>query len=601
MRTPFYLAAVLLCAPAFSSPGHPRGSDELLAVLPEETLAFLSLHDLEAMRASAGENAWFRFFQDEQMRPWIERLKDAMNQDGKTESEPGESAEAGTPSSPEPSDGKEAPFDIEEFVASIHGSVVAFFVPVSEQSEPGFGLLVEPGEDRAEFDGFYDLARSGFADSMVASEADYKEVGLELFESTDGGAWNTLACFETDGTVALVGSFGRENALELAQGMIDRIKKADEAPTLLDRSELAEARKASGPMRHAEVFVDIPAFLKVVAATEEIPKGNEKVMQLLGLRDVRWLHMSAGLGQGEELDLRINVHIPDRGYLSDWVGLLGPWPRALAKLLPVESSSLSFVRFDVFGFYQSVFKLFEAVEPRQHAAVKGQIDALGQAYGIDLEGDLLRQFTGEFASFNIEVPEGEATSMFEGWSGDVPVPSDLNLGSATIVGLQDSDAVEIFIDEVLSIFGADEMVEDEIFQGQVVYKLNTGTPFTLYWSYLDAGMVISPYPTALRSVLRRIGSEDAADALSNEKLAAPLAKVADAPVVTVTDTRVQLRTMLAAASALRDMFDGLDLSSGKLGELKLPDASVADKYFHGALLFALEKGDNSLGLRFSSF
>ena len=176
MRKSLYLAAALLCAPAFSSPGFARGSDELLAILPEETMAFLSLHDLEAMRASASENAWFRFFQDEQMRPWIERLKQAMNQGDSPDDEvQPETPAAGTleldaedTSSPETESEDEAPFDIEEFVSSIHGSLVAFFVPVSDESEPGFGLLVEPGEERAEFDGYFDLVRDSFTESMVS-------------------------------------------------------------------------------------------------------------------------------------------------------------------------------------------------------------------------------------------------------------------------------------------------------------------------------------------------------------------------------------------------------------------------------------------------
>ncbi len=560
---------------------------ELLRCLPGDSVLVLSAHDLDGVRAAAEGNAWFRFLQDEQVRPIFDSLLSEITDEM------------------EAAGGEDAP-DIDPIAVmeSIHGSVLAFLVPVGEDLEPGVGLIVDPGEDRAAFTEYFEQLLDAIEKDAVASIDAYEDVELSVFEAREEGIdeepIDTVMSFEVDGLFALVASRGVQNTLGLAQGLVDRRRQSEESLGMNENPWLSGARNAAGASQPFELFLDLGRVLDMTFEKQEMDEGERKVVDMLGLFDTRWIFANAGLGEGEALDFGLHVHMPETGALHGFLDLLGPLPLGMGRLMPTDSSSVGLFNFDVWGLYRGVMDLMEDHYPDEYPQMREQIDGMAQATGLDFEHDLLAQLSGEFGSFSMEVPEEESMMDMAGVFFGGSTSLDTSMGGATIIGLKNSGIVAEFLDQVLAMAGLQEMTETEDFQGRMVQHLSgPGGQFGVWWSFLEDSLVFSFYPTAVRSALRNAGSEEAPSMLDNERFSAALQPLTRAPMVSLTDTRTYLRTLLGFG----DLIEQMASESGEesLAGLSAPEASLAEEYFSGTMLFAVERGRDSVGFRFSTF
>ena len=562
---------------------------ELLRCLPGDSVLVLSAHDLDAVRSAAEGNAWFRFLQDDQVRPLLDSLwseiSAEMDADGEDE------------------EGDELPVDPYELLESVHGSVLGFVVPVGEDLEPGVGLIVDPGKDPAAFAELYGRILDRIERDAVPSVDTYDDVELVVFEAPEdeAGPIDTLMSLEFDGLFALVASRGSQNTLELAQGLVDRRRQSDDSLGMNDNPWLEGARRASGASQPIEFFLDLGRVLDMTVEMDELGEDEQEVFDMLGLFDMRWIYANAGLGAGETLDLGVHLHLPPSGALNSLLGLLGPLPLSLGSLMPRDSSSVGLFNFDVWGLYGTIMDLAEDHYPEQYPMIREQIDGMAQMTGLDFENDLLAQLSGEFGSFSMQVPEDESLMGMAGNLFGAATSVDTSMGGATIIGLKDSVLVAEFLDQALAMANVQEMVQPEDFQGRTIQHFSPDGNFGVWWSFLEDSLVFSFYPTAVRTALRNAGSDDAPNVLDNERYSAALQPLTGAPMVSLTDTRTYVRTLLGFGEMVTQASAAGLEGEGPLAGLSAPDPSLADEYFSGTMLFAVERGNESLGFRFSTF
>ena len=568
--------------------GEPRS---LLAAVPEDAIFFASVTDLAGLRAAAEKNAWGRLLGDAEFAPfWDELRAAAVSEIGEGEAE-----------------------SIDLFVDSLWGSLV-FFVAGADIEDPDFGFLIDPGEGRASFEEFLTLVESD--DDSATSYEDYGGVSLAI--SDQEGAWN--AEFEVDGVWGVAVAASREEALELAQGMIDRLRGSAEA-SVVTSPLLGAARAGSFPGR-IEVFADAQRLMASVQEVEDLDEQARRALDLIGLTRLSWLHGTMDLGLGEELDLHLRMALPSEGYLADWFGAFGPLPRELAALGPANAVEAALNSLDLFAIYESVWDLVADVDPAAHEAARAALDnGLQSMGGLDLEGDFLAQLTGEVASFKMPVPEEEMVTLDQamdeiGVEGQ-EIPEELRVGQVFVIGLEDAPTVELFLEDALNGVGAmlglsAASIESEEYQGFQIQSLELPMGMTLHWCFTEDYVAGSMFPSALRSVLALHGKEDAPNLLTNKHFGPHIEEHARASMLTLAPSASSMRMLLkamqmgfemassASADATWDNVEGSPETEWPFADLELPDASVVDRYLDGTLIFKLECNASEVALAMMS-
>jgi hypothetical protein len=596
MKTPLTLAAAALAlAPvpllpgvhgaegAQGGAGEPRA---LLAAVPEDAVAFVQVRDLAGLRAAAAENAWGRMLHDPELLPFWGRAwaeLDAELQSGEDQDLTQE--------------------DVALLWKSLQGSAVAFF-QASGADEPEIGVMIDPGpEGRASFDEF--LARVGSIGDTDSTFEEYAGVTLELWRDEEGP--REAAVFDAGGVWCLAEAGSREAVLAIAHGMVDRLAGSGEA-SIEDHARLAEARDGSFPGR-VELFVDVERIL--AALPEEQDEETRRVLDLLGLTRIPWVHGTFDLGAGEDLDLHLRLRLPDQGYLTDWFAALGPLPRGLAAFGPADSVSVTLSNVDLFAVYESIWDLVEEIDPEAYTQGRAGLEAGLQAFGgLDPERDLLAQITGEFASFRVPVPEAEmaALNALVSPDGSAGIPEELRVGDVFVVGLEDSDTVEAFVADALDRFGpmlglSSADVQTEEFQGYPIQSLALPMGMSLQWCFVDGYFLGSAYPSALRASLELHAKPDAPSVRTHEAYAEHIEEHASASVLGLAPSQSLVRMLLGAmemgagfalaqaeAAAGFDNDDAGEETDWPFAGLEWPGPELARRYLEGTLLFELEHG-----------
>lgn len=588
VETPADTAPAPAPAPSMESPAARTAARDALELLPVGTVLVVGVSDLDGVRRAGGENRWVDFLTDERVRPLTEHLFGALRQ-GLAQ------------------DADEAGLDLDpaEVLASVHGSVHFFVAPAGDQMEPSLGFLVDPGADGTDFAAFFEQLTAHFA-----SHADFTIEELENGElaslRTEGELDHTVL-LRTDGVYAFLGARGRDAALDVAGEIVQRAGGRGEGPGLARGEALSAARDAVGRgTRHAELFVDLDQLMHVTGAGDDVDAQTRQVLELLGLDQVDWVYARAGLGAGETLDVEVAVELPPEGRLREWLDLFGPRPTDLAaRWVPAQADSIALCRYDLHGLFRSVLDVVRKQSTDAYRQVRGGMDMMSRNMGVDLEKDLLEQLTGEFVSFGVQVPEHEALGAMGLAAAGIQGLSDraLHRGSATVIGLRRPERVESFLDQVLTLSGADEMVSLESFQGRTIFVLgDADAGVTVQWSFVEGGVVVSSYPSAMRAALRRASASEEPGALDAEKWKRALAGAGSSSAVSVADTRTSMRAGLALAATLRGLLGAQMSAFGDSGlgapaflKAPWPDPATADDHFSGTVLFALRRGAGSFG------
>ena len=580
---------------------------------PKDSLFFVQATRLDALRADWLASTWFGFYQDDELkvlRETVEKLVDIA--ESNSEDEAGESLES------------ELGIDPWKVLESVHGSIAIFGVPQPGQEDPAVGFLFEPGEDRGKFEELFADIKEKEGKSQVASTAEYAGVELSLFEEKEAEAsdegeeeedadtdFTHSVFFDAGEWAGMLAANTREDLLGIVHGMIDRMSGKDAANGFEDSEALASARATVSAPGRIEVFVDLAKVLAMVKESDPPTEENEDTLEALGVDDLRWIYATADIGKGEKLGAELSIRLPDSGYLREWFGFFSPYPREMAAFAPRASTSISLAQFDVWGMWQSVWKMMEELQPETTEQARDQMTAsLQQMGGFDIEKSFVSQLDGRFLSFNVPVPKEEmqaameATMLGELEDGTKPGEVSSPTGNAMVIGLRDGNVVSSFVQGILTAVGIQQQVETEEFQGTTIHKLATGGSGGFEWAFTKKNTaVFSQYPTALRAALRMEGAEAKDSALEVEGFKPLYATHANAAILNLANTADSLKSGLNVLQMMGP-FIGMGMmrgyaEAGGEGQLPnpfdhLPTAAAIERHFKGTLVTAVTRSSGVL-------
>jgi hypothetical protein len=484
-----------------------------------------------------------------------------------------------------------------------------FGVVKPTKKEPSIGILIDPGEPRAPFDAVVAKITDHWKKTRTPAAEDYSGVAMQLFEKK-AGAEDTAsksdkmehsALFDVAGTTCIVVADSREELVETAHGLVDRIRGKDSAGSIEGSALFTEARASATKTGRFEAFGD---FSKVVqTAREEAGKDEKsaKVMDALGVDGLRWMYATGDLGKGEAITLDVTAKIPEKGYLHDWAGFLGKVARETAAKAPRDSAAISLYQFDVWGMWQSAWKFFAEIDAAGAEKAKEAMNSgLDQYSAGDLEKDLVAQLDGRFMTFNVAIPASEWTAQFGAATKGADNKSGAaGLGSATLVGLHDAQVVGEFLDEILKGIGMSEMVKTEEVQGTTVHSFSMGPGIAMQWAFTKNAAIFAQFPTAMHEALRMQTAEKKDSALEKEAFKPLFDAHADASVLSLAATPETFKMALAAFKQMSGMLAGV--TGGADSPLRyLPSPESVDRHFKGTMVSAVSRSGGNLHVQFYS-
>jgi hypothetical protein len=609
--------------------------DRLLALAPENALLVGSIPSLDAIRAQAATNDWWKLARDEELRPFVARVgemfteslqelgDDAETDDSEADAEEGAEASDEEEGSEEASAEERRLTDPAAWFRAVHGGVLAYLA-FDGDLLGGMGVFAEPGPEAAAFDELWQAALTLARAEARESTQEYQGVELILLEpeavqvgDTEEGEIALTIFLELEGVRGMVTGEERAFVLELAQGGIDRLLGKDPAPGFEGRAALAEARTGAPAGRQFELFADVAGFVRFAQAEEaraRVAAGEDaepieedllmqQFLERLGLTTMRYAYAAGAIGAGERLDLGLSLHLPEGSVLQRASALARPVARELLALAPADASSASFGALDLSGLWHLVRGVVGELGPDMLAQFDGGVAAFEAATSLRLEQDLLQQFSGDLAVITVPIPVSEipAELSAELDGEDVELFDD---GSATALRVEDGSGLEEIVGRLLALSGLASMIEREEYQGHSVHALEMeGTG--LHWCFTDEYMVVAQSPTPLRTVLARIGVEGLPSLLSDERYRALHEENARSVVLALSDARALAETLLQAGPFFLDQFaaaaeDAQDEETAadlvELLEL-LPDASLVARYIEGALFRAMDVHPTAVVMR----
>lgn len=590
------------------------GVERLLRATPEDAAVVLSTHDFDSIRAQLEGNSWWKFAHEESMQGWMESLWASLesetpvwgNVDGGGEDEA--DAEAAAAERAESAAKVRKVFDqVSSFMHAVHGPCVGF-AKFDSLDEVAAGVLVDPGADRAAFEGWVDqFLESMFADAPKETTT-YESVELRLYEvpSSESDDEELFVYFEHAGTCALVLAPKREIAFSVAHGVIDRQRKQDGAQGVLGNPRFQAARASGDSKARIELFVDVARFIEIGMRDDPPDDESRKEMDLIGVQELSWARAVCDIGQGEQLDLELAFGIPKQGALARIFSHLRPCSEAFVRSIPRDAISVGTFGLDIAGLWNEGWEIAAELSPEGTAAARKQFDGAGEMLGgVDLEADLIEQFSGDIASFTVAVPDeeyraalGAAFELMPEEAREV-LERAPKVGNAFVIGLRDGKVVEGCVEKLLDASGMGASIEIEEFQGDTVNLLEipgAGTRFS--WVFQDRRVVISQYPTALRALLSHKPDAEGGSLYQHARWGPHLGANKGAAMLSLAGTPESLKSMGTAFQTLGAILPSNPATS--LFTTGWPSPEAIDRLFSGTMLMSLTRTPSLLSLRMAT-
>ncbi len=558
---------------------HPNGAraaerDPFFAALPAESVLTLTTEPLAQLRAVWGQSTWSRFLADpgfDGIERWILGMWD----------------QAGLPAART----ELLPWRV---LAGVEGRVGAFLAPTDEVGELATGFLLEAAP------GAWELLLAALAD-----EDGFEALSMEPGETVRArsiSAFDTseVVLARTGELVVLVFAPDADDALGVTRDLLDRATRSDAPRGLESAPAYRDAVRGTSPAA-AQLVLSLQELIRALEG--ETSTEERERLALIGLDRMRWIATEVRLGTGEELEFALRIDLPEGGLIADLAGFLGPLPHAELALLPAQSMNVSLASFDVWGTYRRVVDFLSANFPKEYGELRNGLDQVETISGIDVEGDLISQITGRFASFSMPLPHDEVFGSLP--LVDVSPDSILNQGGGWIIGLRDTDPVEDVLYQLLDVVGLGLNVDVRDVAGVDVESLDLGIS-RLSWAFVDEHLLLSEYPTAMRAMIERITGVEEKSAADRELFQVALAAVPKASVLSVTETRVSVETLL---ESFRLMDEVLKMTGGMLeGEMfpaflnaiPWPEPGIAKDHFQGTVGASVSRQAGALELRLRS-
>lgn len=519
---------------------------DLLRLVPRDAFLVARTAPLDTLRADLASNAWWQLLHDPAFQPLCSKF-DEMH---------GEIARE--------LDG----FDPRDLLASVHGQVAFYVLTDADFDEPSFGLLVEPGADAEPFRKLQATLRTKIGAHADAKTANHAGVGYELLVERSSGAAgdapadddaNTLAFVEYSGVVAWLADDDEAGARAAAQGLIERLQGRAPAHFGQHPGLIAARSRTHGPTR-AEFFLDLATISRKIASEAGSGTTEARLVRELGLDRMEWLHARADVGVGENLDLEIAVKLPSDGGITTWLGALrAPNPKFLAKI-PQGVGGFGAGGFDLPRLWNDAWASFQRIDAKNAATARQQMQVAAQSFtGLDVERDVISQFTGDYAHFAVDVPAEEVSALLgvtkaADASGK---PNGRAFGEVHVIGLRDPLAFEATLDGLIERFGAAEMIGEEEVAGHEVYFLELGEHARFSWSFGDDCVFLSPSQTAMTTALEHAAKPDAANVAQDPRFAKMIDQEKDAIAFSIASTPATLSSLATVLELVADMQPGV--------------------------------------------
>lgn len=578
------LPLVVSVVPSFVVP--PASADtDLLKLVPRDSFFVVQCAPLDTLRADARANAWWQFATDPAFAPLWKQF-DELHENVVHDLEG---------------------FDPRVLFDAIHGPVALYVSAPGKLDDAVIGLLVSPGGDTQTFDKLFGQVRDHAAADSTLQRVTQDGVEYDLLVEKPSSSETThelhpdvVAFLRCNGIAAMLVDHDEVRARTAAGALIQRIRGTSSDANFASHPGLLEARGRTGGPARAELFLDLGPVSREIGADAEAGSSEQRMLTELGLNDMRWVHARCDFAAGENLDVEIAAKLSETGALTAWLGSLhAPSAKWIAHV-PKDASALGFVGVDVHGLWNEVWATFGRVEKEQTAQFRAQLDMGAQAMGaLDIERDLIGQFSGEFAQFSLAVPNEEAQAVLRTQLGAAPNAAALAerlpaVGEVYLVGVRDPRALEGTLESLFGMVGLGESIDSDVLDGNEIYYAEIADGVRFSWWFGSDCVALSLYPTALRKAIAHLGTDAAPSAATDPRFAKILADNSDACALSVCSTPEMLKAAGHAASMLAtfgDDEDGLDLSG-------LDWQGLVDRYLKGTTVCTLRRQGGEMRMHF---
>jgi hypothetical protein len=509
-----------------------EAKEEWLPLLPEKTIAVLSIKNTPELVADWDGSSLGRFLEDPAVLKWLAPLYEEG----------------------------EAPWDrmvkevsgsgLREQLSFFPGASMTAFLPPNEESgssEPVYLALSEIGEKKAELMGSLEKqaeVKMKEDDELKVGEAEIEGVAVKTVGAGEGDEANwVLAWAEVDGV--LVESNDRKTITETIQGM--QKGAAGEQDDL--RANFARFREIAEGEGDLVLYVDAGTLVEKVkesmagAGGAEPQAANpfspELVMGALNLEEIRGFGLSIDLQEGaSRVDLALMHKEKPQGLIVNLMHGVDTKVE-LPGFVPADMASASVSRWSLLKFYDGLMTTLNGFGPMVGGMVQMQLGGVEQQMGIKLRDDL-------FATTDDEIIQLGAMSKVGGAPGQV---MGIKLKDAKRFGA----AMEAIKKMAGNGFGVFEEVDVAGFK---VFKIKAnlaaaqpegGSNEMAYTVAKDYFLFSSGTMEALNKVLNRMADPSGPTLWDDASVKSALAALpANATGLGVSDGSAMVKTMLTA-------------------------------------------------------
>ncbi len=588
-RFSFVLAAgLVVLAPA------PAATAGFETVVPGETLAYVGIDDLGALKKSFEKTAWGKFFGDPAFDSMKTYLGDELASIGAKAAE-----STGT-----------NPFDLLDLV---DGPAAICLIDVADPELTKAGadyapfavaLVLGTGEHGEEFLTKFDAlweegVKSGEA---IRSAEEVGDVEATIIRSADADSGPPIQLsYGVSGSTFVATLLTEElvNRAYFAQ-IVDGLN--GEAEQSLADSDGYAASIVGDATGGVKVYFDVRTFLgRVIAAADaegEFDENAKAFIENLGIDALKTLACTIGF-PGGRMTSDFELSWSGQGHLTNILTtLLTTGPFVTPKLVPAEAIQMQAWHMDVAPTIDAVLALTRDVSPDDAAEAEAMMQMFFEQSDFNVRTDLIENLAGEFGFFTARV-EDEAESL----PGQEEDPQNF----AAMITLKDGTKFEGALDSLVRAQGLHASRKREEFQGVNVFVVPLPFLFVnLHYAVLNDMLVVSLSGELLKDVLRRRGDSDLPSLAEKESYAQRVEELADGDLTSVSyqETADPARTLIQflRAFAYGEPPPGLPVMiQPPRGEPKfaVPDVELADKYFKGAAVTVSRVGDAGLLMRSS--
>lgn len=572
-RLPRLVVPLVACVALPLAPVH-AGFEE---VLPAETLAFVGVEDIGALKKSFHASAWGRFLKDQQFGSFHDWLSGQVTELGSQAKE-----ETGTD-----------PFELLEM---LEGPAALFLLDVADPDRSSvdekdvpvaFGALLDLGENGEAFlDRFHSLWATEAEDgNVILGTEEIAGIEVTLITDPERDAENPMEMRYgvKDGTFVLtmISAELSDRAFfdSICAGLDDMV---EETLDHTDGFATSIAGEASGAIRG---FANVGELMRrAVASAEargEMGPDEKNMYDAFGFSEIGNVALVADLTEaGSRLDLELGW--TGQGHLAGMLqAIFASAELVTPRYVPDSYVSMNAIRFDIGQGIDAVMSVMREVEPEQAAEAEAMMEMFFQQEGFNVRTDVIDNLAGEIGFYQAKVDD-----EMEALPGTEDDPMSLTF----LLPMADGGKLEVAVDALLRQSGFHAMRKRDEFQGEAVYSvplpmLGSGLHYTISGDLL----VISLSRSMLEDVLRRHGGADLPTAAASDAWAEAVDLLdGHAPTsVGFQDAGESVKGMLEALTALaRGEIPGVTVGGMPARDpdqipFEVPDPEIASQYFKG--------------------